>query len=78
MSLQSRTERLKLRIVGLDCVSCSRVINRALEEVKGIRKVGVSYMMDLVIVDYEPATVSREEIVSIIKKTGYDAIPVAG
>jgi len=77
MSLQSRTERLKLRIVGLDCVSCSRIINRALEGVKGIQKVGVSYMMDLVIVDYEPAAVSREEIVSIIKKTGYDAVPVA-
>jgi len=45
--------------------------------VKGIQKVGVSYMMDLVIVDYEPAAVSREEIVSIIKKTGYDAVPVA-
>lgn len=77
MSLQPRIERLKLRIIGLDCVSCSRVINRALEGVKGVRKVGVSYMMDLVFVDYEPVTVSREDIVRIVKKAGYDAIPVA-
>jgi Cu+-exporting ATPase len=68
---------LKLRILGLDCVSCSRVINRALEGVKGVRKVGVSFMMDLVFVDYEPNLVSKEEIIDVVKKTGYEAIPLA-
>jgi hypothetical protein len=34
--MQTKTERLKLRIVGLDCVSCSRVIQRALEGVTGV------------------------------------------
>jgi len=70
-------ERLKLRIVGLDCVSCSRVIDRALEGVRGVSKVGVSFMMDLVFIEYNPSLVSKEEIISIVKKTGYDAIPVA-
>jgi copper chaperone CopZ len=54
------------------------VINRALDGVKGVRKVGVSYMLDLVFVDHEPSVISREEIIGIIKKAGYDAIPVAG
>ncbi len=70
-------ERLKLRIVGLDCVSCSRVINHALESVNGVRKVSVSLMLDLVYVDYEPSLISKEDIVSTVKKAGYDAIPVA-
>jgi len=77
MPSQPASERLKLRILGLDCVSCSRVINRALEGVKGVRKVGVSFMMDLVFVDYEPNLVSKEEIIDIVKKTGYEAIPLA-
>jgi copper chaperone CopZ len=77
MSSRHGIERLKLRIVGLDCVSCSRIINRALEGVKGVSKVGVSFMMDLVLVDYEPGQISKEEIISIVKKTGYNAIPVA-
>ena len=68
---------MKLRSLGLNCVSCSRVINRALEGVKGVRRVSVSFMMDLVFVDYEPNLVSKEEIVDIVKKTGYDAIPLA-
>jgi copper chaperone CopZ len=48
-----------------------------LEGVKGVRKVGVSFMMDLVFVDYEPNLVSKEEIIDIVKKTGYEAIPLA-
>ncbi len=70
-------ERLKLRIVGLDCVSCSRVINRALESINGVKNVGVSYMMDLALVDYDPSIITKDEIIGIIKKTGYDVIPIA-
>ncbi len=70
-------ERLKLRIIGLDCVSCSRVINRALESINGVKNVGVSYMMDLALVDYDPSIITKDEIIGIIKKTGYDVIPVA-
>ncbi len=72
-----RNERLRLRIVGLDCTTCSLVIRRALESVKGVRNVGVSYMMDLALVEYDPSMVNKEEIMAIIKKTGYDVVPVA-
>lgn len=34
-------------------------------------------MLDLVLVDYEPSMLTKEEIMSIVKKTGYDVIPVA-
>lgn len=77
MSQHPQSERLRLRIVGLDCTTCSLVIRRALEGVKGVRNVGVSYMMDLALVDYDPSVVNKEEIMSIVKKAGYDAVPVA-
>lgn len=48
-----------------------------MDGVKGVSKVGVSYMMDLVFVDYEPSLVSKEDIINTVKKAGYDAIPVA-
>ena len=77
MSEHPQNERLRLRIVGLDSVTCSLVIRRALEDVKGVRNVGVSYMMDLALVDYDPGLVSKEEIMSAVKKTGYDVVSVA-
>jgi len=77
MSAKPVTERLKLRMVGLDCVTCSRVIQRALQDTKGVRKVGVSYLLDLVLVDYEPSVLTKEEIMNMVKKTSYDIMPVA-
>jgi len=77
MSFRTRIERLKLRIVGLDCVSCSRVIHSALQDTKGVKKVGVSYMLDLVLVDYDPNVLTKDDIMTLIKKTGYDIVPVA-
>ena len=77
MSNLPQDERLRLRIVGLDCTTCSLVIRRALEDLKGVRNVGVSYMMDLALVDYDPSVVSKEEIMRIVKKTGYEVVPVA-
>lgn len=76
MSKNSGRARLRLRIVGLDCVTCSLVIRRALERLKGVRDVGVSYMMDLVLVDYDPNVLTKEVILTTIKKTGYEAVPV--
>jgi copper chaperone CopZ len=34
-------------------------------------------MMDLALVDYDPSVVSKEEIVSAVKRTGYDVVSVA-
>jgi Cu+-exporting ATPase len=76
MSEHSANERLRLRIIGLDCVTCSLVIRRALRNLKGVRNVGVSYMMDLALVDYDPNSLSEEEIMNAVKKTGYDAVRV--
>ena len=77
MSNLPKYERLRLRIVGLDCTTCSLVIRRALVDLKGVGNVGVSYMMDLALVDYDPSVVSKEEIMRIVKKAGYDVVPVA-
>jgi copper chaperone CopZ len=43
----------------------------------GVRNVGVSYMMNLALVDYDPGVVSKEEIMKAVKKTGYDVISLA-
>ena len=42
-----------------------------------MRNVGVSYMMDLALVDYDSSMVSKEEIMSVVKKTGYEVVPIA-
>jgi len=48
-----------------------------LQDTKGVHKVGVSYLLDLVLVDYDPALLTKDDIMKLVKKTGYDVVPVA-
>lgn len=44
---------------------------------EGGRTVGVNVMLDLILVDYDPKIVGVDQIIGVIKKTGYTAIPTA-
>lgn len=57
----------------LGCSSCSRVIERKLPKLRGIKKVAVNYITDTVFVEYDPSEVTTESIRAFMKKLGYDA-----
>ncbi len=67
--------RLKLQIVGVTCASCIIPIRRSLEKTRGIEWIGANVMLDLLLVDYEPTAITPDEIIAIIKKAGYTAVP---
>lgn len=61
-----------LRIVSLNCTTFSLLNCRALDGVKGSRNDIVNYMAAFELADYDASMVNREEIISIVKETGYD------
>lgn len=61
-------------MVGVSCASCIIPVRRALQKAKGIRSVGANYMLDLILVDYEPTLTTEEEIIRIIERAGYKAV----
>jgi copper chaperone CopZ len=67
---------LKLRIVGMDCYSCSLVIRKTVANALGILDVGINYMMDLIYVKYDPAQIGEKEILGLVRKSGYEPIPI--
>lgn len=67
-------QRVRVRIVGMDCYSCSLLLDRMLRHVKGIERVRVNYVLDTVFVEFDPSIISGNDILQIIKKkTGYVA-----
>lgn len=67
-------QRVRVRIVGMDCYSCSLLLDRMLRHVKGIERVRVNYVSDTVFVEFDPSIISENDILQIIKKkTGYVA-----
>jgi len=66
-----------LRIVGVPCASCIVPIRRSLERITGVKWVGANVVLDLVLVDYDPGVTDKAAILTAIKRSGYDAVPVA-
>lgn len=69
------TQRLRLTIVGASCATCVIPIRKALEKTEGVESIGANYVADLILIDFDPKLVTIPEIVSIIKDTGYEAVP---
>lgn len=68
---------VRLRIVGARCSACIIPIRKVLEKANGVRSVGANYVTDLVLVDHDEKIIDASGIVALIKKAGYEAIPVA-
>ncbi len=71
----TRLERVKLRLIGASCASCVNPVRRNLEKIKGIEWVGFNPVLDLIIVDYDPALIDTPEIMSAIEKAGFKPSP---
>ncbi|MHB1535772.1 MAG: heavy metal translocating P-type ATPase, partial [Acidimicrobiales bacterium] len=63
--------RFRAKIGGLHCSLCTGTIERALGRQDGVDKVAVSLTHEQALVDYDPARVRPEALVSILKDIGY-------
>lgn len=72
--MAEQTRRARLKVVGVPCASCIIPVRKALQRAKGVKSVGANYMLDLILVDYEPALTSEEEMIRVIARAGYKAV----
>lgn len=42
-----------------------------------MRSVGANYVADLILVDYDERVIDASVILALIKKVGYEAVPIA-
>ncbi len=67
-------EKLHLEIGDLWCPSCAEVIRLMLLTEKGIRNCIVDYATDLASIEFSPRVISKERIIEIIQKLGYQPL----
>src|SRR5215210_6142623 len=65
-------EHLELPITGMSCASCANRVERSLNEVDGVLAT-VNYATERATVDYDPASVSTEQLVRAVEAVGYTA-----
>lgn len=60
-------------IVDMHCVSCSITIDGDLEDREGVKESKTNYAKSQTEVEFDPHKVTEEEILAVIKKSGYTA-----
>ena len=58
----------------MECVNCANSIKTYLEKLNGIHHVNVNFTSEVASVEYDPKLIEVKEIVSDIRKLGYDVI----
>jgi len=65
-----------LKVEGMTCRMCPRVVEKALERTEGVKEADVSYKNKVAIVEYDPDKISPEGLIKAIEEAGYRATVV--
>ncbi|MEI7960830.1 MAG: sulfite exporter TauE/SafE family protein [archaeon] len=64
--------RKNIKINGMICESCEKIIEKSLGKIDGVKHIKVDYVNSTAKIDYNPKKATMEEIQNAIKAAGYD------
>lgn len=67
----------KFDVGGMTCAACQAHVDRAVSKLDGVQSVAVNLLAGSVMVDYDPAQVSPDDICTAVDRAGYSASPVS-
>ena len=69
------TATVELPVTGMTCVNCAANIERALNrKLPGVVNASANFASERAVVEYIPAVSSIDDVISTIRKAGYDAV----
>ncbi len=66
----------KFDVGGMTCAACQAHVDRAVSKLDGVQSVAVNLLAGSMMVDYDPAQVSPNDICAAVDRAGYSASPV--
>ena len=66
----------KFDVGGMTCAACQAHVDRAVSKLDGVQSVAVNPLAGSMLVDYDPAQVSPDDICTAVDRAGYSASPV--
>ena len=66
----------KFDVGGMTCAACQSHVDRAVSKLDGVQSVAVNLLAGSMLVDYDPAQVTPDDICTAVDRAGYSASPV--
>lgn len=67
----------KFDVGGMTCAACQAHVDRAVSKLDGVQSVVVNLLAGSMLVDYDPAQVTPDDICTAVDRAGYSASPVS-
>ena len=67
----------KFDVGGMTCAACQAHVDRAVSKLDGVQSVAVNLLAGSMMVDYDPAQVTSDDICTAVDRAGYSASPVS-
>lgn len=67
----------KFDVGGMTCAACQAHVDRAVSKLDGVQSVAVNLLAGSMMVEYDPAQVSPDDICTAVDRAGYSASPVS-
>ena len=67
----------KFDVGGMTCAACQAHVDRAVSKLDGVQGVAVNLLAGSMLVDYDPAQVTPDDICTAVDRAGYSASPVS-
>ncbi|MFL6561978.1 MAG: heavy metal translocating P-type ATPase [Bacillus sp. (in: firmicutes)] len=68
------TEKTEFDITGMTCAACATRIEKGLNKLNGVSKANVNLALEKATVEYNPSSLSKNEIIQKVEALGYGAI----
>ena len=67
----------KFDVGGMTCAACQAHVDRAVSKLDGVQSVAVNLLAGSMLVDYDPAQITPDDICTAVDRAGYSASPVS-
>ena len=67
----------KFDVGGMTCAACQAHVDRAVSKLDGVQSVTVNLLAGSMLVDYDPAQITPDDICTAVDRAGYSASPVS-
>ncbi|WML43224.1 heavy metal translocating P-type ATPase [Neobacillus sp. PS3-40] len=67
------TNKIEIEITGMTCAACAARIEKGLNKQEGVAKANVNLALEKAMVEYNPSTLTTDEVIKKIESLGYGA-----
>jgi Cu+-exporting ATPase len=70
----AQIDKAYFKVVGMHCITCKPIVEKQLKDEKAIKNIGLNYMTDSLVVEFDSNLITKEEIRNRLEKSGYKFI----